>query len=264
MRTILFGDVHGCLDELRELLEQLAVRPTDRLVFVGDLMDKGPLPAETVRFVRKLGATMVLGNHEEKHLRWRRHEDRKRTNAAYKNPMKPMGPDKEAQNAALSDEDVAWLGGLPTVVELAPGWVVVHGGLLPGKPLVAQVADKKLCSTLMRLRWVDKEGKHVPVSYDEAGRPTALKDGDHWTEVYDGKVNVVYGHEAHSLTDPRVDHQPQGTRTFGIDTGVVHGGHLTAMVLDSAEMEQTLQAHVEFVQVAARVKYTPHPILDAV
>lgn len=264
MRTILFGDVHGCLEELRELVNRLAVGPTDRLVFVGDLMDKGPLPAETVRYVRELGAQMVLGNHEEKHLRWRRHEDKKRGNPNYKNPMHPLGPAKEAQNAALSDEDVAWLNNLPTVLELAPGWVVVHGGLLPGKPLATQMADKKLSSTLLRLRWVDKEGKHVPVSYDEAGHPTPLKEGDHWAEVYDGKVNVVYGHEAHSLTTPRVDEQPQGTRTFGIDTGVVHGGHLTAMVLDSNEMDQSLKAHVEFVQVAARVKYTPHPILDAV
>jgi len=263
MRTILFGDVHGCLDELKELVTQLNVGPSDRLVFVGDLMDKGPQPVETVRYVRELGAQMVCGNHEEKHLRWRKHEDKKRVNPDYTNPMRPLGPTHEAQNAALSDEDVVWLNSLPTVLELAPGWVAVHGGVLPGKPLADQVADKRTRGTMMRLRWVDENGKHVPVEYDENGKPSTV-DGNHWTEVYDGKVNVVYGHEAHSLTEARVDQQKQGTRTFGIDTGVVHGGHMTAMVVDSAEMEQGLDAHVEFVQVRAKVKYQPHPVFDAV
>jgi hypothetical protein len=263
MRTILFGDVHGCLDELKELVALLAVGPSDRLVFVGDLMDKGPHPVETVRYVRELGALMVCGNHEEKHLRWRRHEDKKRDNPDYTNPMRPLGPTYEAQNAGLSDEDVAWLNSLPTVLELAPGWLVVHGGVLPGKPLADQVGDKKTRSTMMRLRWVDENGKHVPVHYDENGKPD-LVDGNHWTEVYDGRVNVVYGHEAHSLVDPKVDRQSQGTTTFGIDTGVVHGGHMTAMVLNSLEMEQGLTAPFEFVQVEAKEKYQPHPVFDAV
>jgi predicted MPP superfamily phosphohydrolase len=109
MRTILIGDVHGCLEELKELVTQLSLSPSDCLVFVGDLLDKGPSPAETVRYVRQLGALMVLGNHEEKHLRWRKHEDTKRDKPNYKNPMQPLGDLKEAQNAALSDEDVAWL-----------------------------------------------------------------------------------------------------------------------------------------------------------
>lgn len=58
------GDIQGCLDPLRRLLAQL---PADaRLVFVGDLINRGPQSLETLRFVRDLGtrAVAVLGNHD--------------------------------------------------------------------------------------------------------------------------------------------------------------------------------------------------------
>jgi bis(5'-nucleosyl)-tetraphosphatase (symmetrical) len=243
VRTIIIGDIHGCITEFRELVDRLNLVSDDRVVCLGDFMDKGPAPAECVRVARERGFRSILGNHDEKHLRWRRHEERRASEPGYKNPMRPLAPEAQTENALLSPEDVAWLRGLPTYLELAPSWLAVHGGLQPGIPLASQDPTK-----ILRLRWVDEAGNHIPVDYDnlEDGH-----EGQHWTEVYDGEFNVVYGHEAHSLSRPRVDVRSQGVTCYGIDTGVVHGGRLTALVLEDG--------NVSFVQVQSRRCYEDPP-----
>ena len=58
------GDVHGCLPTLLKLLELI---PTDSpLIFIGDIINRGPASLETLRLVRSFGdrATLILGNHE--------------------------------------------------------------------------------------------------------------------------------------------------------------------------------------------------------
>jgi predicted MPP superfamily phosphohydrolase len=76
-RYILIGDVHGCLTELQALLGRIAPRLDDTLVFLGDLVDKGPESPAVVRWVRHLSTlyrvVLIEGNHEEKHRRWRQH-----------------------------------------------------------------------------------------------------------------------------------------------------------------------------------------------
>ncbi|MEN5016826.1 bis(5'-nucleosyl)-tetraphosphatase (symmetrical) ApaH [Erwinia sp. Eh17-17] len=67
MSTYLIGDVHGCYDELRLLLDQVAFDPqVDQLWLTGDLVARGPASLEVLRFVRYLGdcVKMVLGNHD--------------------------------------------------------------------------------------------------------------------------------------------------------------------------------------------------------
>lgn len=65
-RLIVIGDVHGCLTELKLLLTQSDYRSErDTLVFVGDLVNKGPFSAEVVKFVRSIGAVCVRGNHDD-------------------------------------------------------------------------------------------------------------------------------------------------------------------------------------------------------
>jgi serine/threonine protein phosphatase 1 len=70
----IIGDVHGCLDTLKKLLEQLPDWETKRVAFVGDLIDRGPKSRQVVDFVRDLVergvADCVLGNHEQMMIDW--------------------------------------------------------------------------------------------------------------------------------------------------------------------------------------------------
>ena len=67
MATYVIGDIQGCFDELKSLLDAIPFHSDrDKLWFVGDLINRGPKSLETLRFVRDLGeqAETVLGNHD--------------------------------------------------------------------------------------------------------------------------------------------------------------------------------------------------------
>src|SRR5215472_14519065 len=69
-RTLIVGDVHGCARELEALLSRLAFTDGDRLIFVGDLVARGPDALGVLSVVRRTKAVFVRGNHEDKLLRW--------------------------------------------------------------------------------------------------------------------------------------------------------------------------------------------------
>jgi hypothetical protein len=75
-KLIIIGDVHGCLDELKILLDKCLYKKGDALIFVGDLVNKGPSSAGVVKFVREIGACCVRGNHDDaalaKYLKWKK------------------------------------------------------------------------------------------------------------------------------------------------------------------------------------------------
>lgn len=247
MRHVFIGDLHGCLSEFQELIRRLNLQADDQVTCLGDFMDKGLDPAGCVRFARINGFQSVLGNHEERHLKWRRNEARAKTDPKYKNRMKPFSSEKAAQNAALSDDDVTWLSALPIYLEPIPGYVVVHGGLFPKLSLADQPQDK-----IIRARWVNAAGEHVSTDFSNGtSRPPGTF---HWAELYDGQHNVVYGHEAHSLSTVRQDRSPSGALCYGIDTGCVHGGRLTAMIVENGNVI------FEQVQAARVYKDPPWPI----
>lgn len=250
MKYVFIGDIHGCLDELKELVQLARVTSEDRVVCLGDFMDKGPDQAGCVRFARENGFLSVMGNHETKHIRWRQHERKVKINPQYKNPMTPLPEDKLAHNSALSEEDVAWLERLPISLEVFPGVVAVHGGLFPSLPLADQEADK-----IQRLRYFGPDMKPVRANYDNPNRDEVLPPGSrHWTEVYDGPYDVVYGHEAHSKTKIRQDTTLSGSVCYGIDTGCVHGGRLTALVM-TPDFTKPKKYEVSIVQVQSKALY---------
>jgi hypothetical protein len=243
-RTIVVSDIHGCLQELDALLSSCAfLRGTDRLVLIGDLMDRGPDPVGVVRRARELGAETVRGNHDDKHLRWRDHEARKATRPAYRNPMRPLSEAAQNANAALTDEDLAYLRATPYSLALDGNWIAVHAGLATNRPLSEQKPD-----VLMRVRYVNEEGHLANAGTDWKAPP----DAHLWATRWPGPQSVVYGHIVHDLARPRVDEPRPGVWCYGIDTGCCFGGRLTALLLPEREI----------VQVAARAAYAPYTAGD--
>ena len=236
VRTIVVGDVHGCLEELDDLLRLVELRAGfDRLVFVGDLLDRGPDPVGVLRRVRELGGASVLGNHEARHLRWARHEAMRRRDPGHRNPLRPFSPERMAEHRRLSDADFAWLANLPTVLRLDRSWAVIHGGLSPRRRLDGQLPDE-----VIRLRLVDGEGHMVAQPRGEI--PAHLAQ---WATRWPGPESIIYGHHVHGLDEPRVDEPTPGVRCVGLDTGCCYGGRLSALLLPAEEI----------VSVAARAAY---------
>ena len=63
-RTIAIGDVHGCADEFEELLNALELEKEDRVVQVGDLINRGPNSRRAIELAREFKIESILGNHE--------------------------------------------------------------------------------------------------------------------------------------------------------------------------------------------------------
>lgn len=201
MRTIIVGDVHGCRQELEALLDRVGFASGDRLVFVGDLVARGPDSLGVLDVARTTGAVVVRGNHEQRLLDWR---------AAQKGKAPPKAPiPKLHRELAESLRPVDW-----RLITSSPLWVdlpehgarVVHAGIDPDVPFEQQAPD-----TLMRIRTV------------RGGR----KRGDHvlWGTRYEGPPQMIFGHNA----APGLQLHRWAT---GLDTGCVYGGRLTALVLD--------------------------------
>jgi hypothetical protein len=201
-RTLIIGDVHSCRAELEALVAKVAFTPkVDHLIFVGDLLVRGPDPRGTLAVARALGATIVRGNHEQKLLAGRAGTTR-------------LGPDHRRVADILSSEDWRLLESLPLWVDLeAHGARVVHAGVVPGMAIGRVPAQ-----ALLRMRTVDEEGRWS----DERDA------GPLWGALYKGPPHVLFGHNARS--EPQL--HPWAT---GLDTGCVYGRRLTGMLLDAGE-----------------------------
>ncbi len=212
----LFGDVHGCADELFELLETLGyARDEDgvfghfegrKAVFVGDLADRGPKSREvleTVMRMEKAGrAFCVLGNHDEKLRKFLR-GDKVKIAHGLQETLDSLGED-ETFKTELKD----WLEARISHYVLDGGnLVVAHAGLKEAMQGRAAGAVRSFCL------FGDTTGET-----DEWGLPERLD----WAREYKGKAAVVYGH----TPTPRAQWL---NNTLNLDTGCVFGGSLTAL-----------------------------------
>lgn len=260
MRTIIVGNVHGCLREFEQLVEKVDYdKSKDRLISLGDLMDRGPESVYCVRYAQQIGAELVASNHDDKHVRYRdwlqRRYDARMTGKPFNQQPPALKKERLEQNELLSDDDVAYLRSAPNFIKLEEHNIIcVHAGFLPTH--FVDVKDQARADVI-RVRWVDKEGN--------IAKPAKTKDKDGctiesnameqppesvwWMDVWDGDYDVVYGHNVHSLEAPRVDvhHGLSYRACVGIDTGCCFGGKLTALVLDGYERS--------FVQVQSGGKY---------
>ena len=210
-RTVIVGDVHGCAAELDALLDGVAFSMGDRLIFVGDLIARGPDSLGVLDIARRTGGVIVRGNHEEKILRWHA-ESLRHARGIAKRPA-PLGRIHAKVARSLRAVDWALLASSPDYYDLPEhGARVVHAGVLPGVPFEAQRRQ-----TMMRIRGVGSAGEWV-----ERGASTL------WGAVYEGPPHIVFGHNA--MAEPQLH-----AWATGIDTACVYGGRLTAMVLGERE-----------------------------
>ena len=226
-RTLIIGDVHGCSVELRDLLDLVAVSAEDRVVFVGDLVARGPDSHGVLRVVRELGARSVVGNHELELRRFRAASVEGRA-------ARRLGRSHRELSSELSQEEWDLIESFPTYLELPEhGVVVVHAGLVPGRELDEQDED-----VLVNVRCIDANGQ-----------PTHRLQGTLWGEIYRGPPHVVFGHDALRS----VQLHPDAT---GLDSGCVYGGRLTALVLPAAQSPPPVAERRDaMVSVPARRQY---------
>ena len=204
-RLMIVGDVHGCYDELVELLDMCKGREPDVCaVFVGDLINKGPKNAEVVKLVRKMDAYCVRGNHDEVCLRaWQNHcEGREPLSAKFE------------WMRQLSEDEIQWLAELPFTLSIPSLNVhVVHAGLLPQQPLPEQPFD-----SMLHVRDVS----YNPILSRWIWHKSAVEGSVPWASAWKGPEHVYFGHDA-------IRQLQQYALATGLDTGCVYGGKLTAV-----------------------------------
>jgi hypothetical protein len=204
-RTVIIGDVHGCREELEDLLEAVSVDETDSIVFTGDLVARGPDSLGVLELARRLNALSVIGNHERRLLEIRDTErggEHLKLPAAYRHLVKE-----------LRHEDWAYLSAMPYYVELPQhGAAIVHAGVKPG--LVLERQDP----------WVLT---HIR-SLDDKNKPSSKLGERSWAESYVGPPHIVFGHSAQRGIQVH-------EYATGLDSGCVYGKRLTALVLQNDE-----------------------------
>jgi hypothetical protein len=205
-RTIIVGDVHGCVAELGRLLDEIAPGTGDRVLFVGDLVARGPDSLGVLALYREVKGQAVLGNHEYTLLA----AHRARRDGARRPRVSAL---HYALLHRLGDADWALLEQLPLSLSLPEhGLTIVHAGVVPEQSLAAQDPW-----TLTHIRSLDPQGK-----------PSPRHDFEPWAARYAGGPHIVFGHNS------RLGLQLAAKAT-GLDTGCVYGGALTALVLALGE-----------------------------
>lgn len=161
-RTIFIGDVHGCSAELRRLVDRLDPGPEDRVILLGDLVNRGPDSAGVVRYVAGRGFESLMGNHDRDYLEnWKKKDSYRRLRA-------DLGRDLHR-----------WLARRPLYIE-DDRFIAVHAGLMPERH-----PSRTPPHILLNIR-----------TWDGRGADLAHPDNPPWYDFYSGDRPVFYGHWA--------------------------------------------------------------------
>jgi serine/threonine protein phosphatase 1 len=236
------GDVHGCYAELIDLLAEIyadAKGADVTIYFIGDLIDKGPESGAVLRLIEDdfLMATkfkFILGNHEEKFLRWCKAQDIEEAGGK-KNQIVDRWKFQEIRQFKPLLEEAPLYIQLPEYNVL-----LVHGGIEPRMtelPPPTLMDANKHQKNVLRLRYISAEGRMIPLGEE------SLEQGDKWwADTYDGRFGtVIYGHQPYD----KVAYHPHA---IGIDTGCVFGNELTALRLEK-------DGNHKVISVKAKAKY---------
>ena len=228
----IIGDVHGCFDELSDLLAQLGysveaqsngqksggytVKPPEgrKAIFLGDLVDRGPKIPQVLRLVMKMvaegTALCVPGNHDIKLMRKLRGKDVQITHGLADSieQLDQESPEFRTRVSEFMDD------------------LVSHYVLDDGKLVVAHAGMKEEMQGRGsgKVREFALYGETTGET-DEFGLPVRYN----WAAEYRGRAMVVYGH----TPVPQPDWL---NRTINIDTGCVFGGTLTALRYPEKEL----------------------------
>lgn len=264
MPTYAIGDIHGCFDELQKLLEKIRFDPRqDTLWFTGDLINGGPKPIETLRFIKKLGPKhiCVLGNHDLTLLaiaagKTNLHADKERIIG-----FEPV------LNAPDRTELLAWLQNLPLIhFDAEFNTLLVHAGVLPiwnlseiqtlaeevesmlHGPRAAELFSQMFgdlpdtwnnnlfgwerirfaINCFTRMRFCDAHGKIDLRSKGPASAaPTGFAPWFSFVDRPTRDINIIFGHWA------ALEGKSNQTNVYAIDTGCVWGNSLTALCLNT-------------------------------
>jgi serine/threonine protein phosphatase 1 len=223
-RAYAIGDVHGCLDLLEEMLAKIAgdnkARKPARttIVFLGDLIDRGPHSSEVVERLRSYRpdfakVVFLMGNHEEVLLRilsgetdilpdWLRFGGAECARSYGLDPvdLETREPDSALRllRRAIPKEHLKFLSSFADTASFGK-YLFVHAGIRPGVPLSKQSAPD--------LRWIRE--------------PFLDDSSDH------GRI-IVHGHTISEAVDER-------SNRIGLDTGAYWTGVLTAVGLEEDE-----------------------------
>ncbi len=210
-RILVIGDVHGCIDELKSLVQKATVdhnkgRQFRAIVLVGDLCNKGPCSAQVIRYVRSQPDWFsVRGNHDDRALM-----------AALGDVECCSKPKYEWVNS-LSDEDVAWMSNLPYTISISKtmfnndetsppehhDFIIVHAGL---DPTIVDL-DSQDTKTLVTVRELKVSEQSIA-----------------WAKVWQGPQLVIFGHDAkRGLQREKF--------AIGLDSGCCYGKTLTGIIL---------------------------------
>jgi len=199
-RRIVVGDIHGCYDELMELLEKVGIGDDDRIISVGDLITKGPKNKEVLElFMTDARFSTVIGNHDlALRRKWNGEEIE----------LKPAQKEAHKELKAEKDAYVSFFNRMPFMIDLGTH-LVVHAGVRPNVELNSQTTSDM---TSIRTLGADPESD----------------EGTPWYHVYHGEKIILFGHWP--APEPR-----RGRNAIGLDTGCVYGYNLTAYIIEDDE-----------------------------
>ncbi|MCB1308768.1 MAG: metallophosphoesterase [Leptospiraceae bacterium] len=161
-RTIFIGDVHGCLHELRQMIDRLRPTAEDRVIMLGDLINRGPDPVGVVRYVVERDYECLMGNHEREYLLENDRLDK------YRQLRQELGAELHS-----------WIENRPYYIE-ETDFIAVHAGLHPERSLAESDPE-----VLTNIRFWDGKGERL-------NNP----DDPPWYDLYTGERPVFYGHWA--------------------------------------------------------------------
>jgi protein phosphatase len=234
----IIGDVHGCFDELRELLKELGYEvnygdgavpgfqvqhPHGRkVIFVGDLVDRGPNSTGVLHLAMEMvasgAALCVPGNHDVKLLRKLKGKDVQLTHG-----LAGTLQQFEEEPAEFREKVATFLDNLVSHYVLDDGRLVVaHAGLKESMQGRGSAAVRDFALYGETTGETDEFG--LPVRYN-------------WAAEYRGKAMIVYGHTP-------VPEPDWLNRTINIDTGCAFGGRLTALRYPEKELVSVPAAHI--------------------